>query len=210
MSDCRTLLRELTRCPTRCRELVAGWPDFVGVVDASSHGIGGIVIGELSACRPTVFRLQWPPDITANVVSDSNPKGKLTNSDLKLAGLVLLWLMMEHVCGHLTEKRVALFSNNSPTVSWVQWMASRASLVMEQLIRILTLRLNANKACPITTLHIAGDQNAMTDIPSCFFGSKPKWHFTSELAFLTFFNNSFPLPCQNSWMLCQPTSAIAT
>jgi hypothetical protein len=58
-------------------------------------------------------------------------------------------------------------------------------------------------------LHIAGDQNAMTDIPSRSFGSKPKWHFQSELDFLTFFNNSFPLPCQNSWMLCQPTSAIA-
>lgn len=59
-------------------------------------------------------------------------------------------------------------------------------------------------------LHIAGDQNAMKDILSYLFGSKLKWHFKSELAFLTFFNDSFPLPCQNSWMLCQPTSAIAT
>jgi hypothetical protein len=50
----------------------------------------------------------------------------------------------------------------------------------------------------------------MTDILSRSFGSKPKWHFKSERAFLTFFKKSFPLPCQNSWMLCQPTSAIAT
>jgi hypothetical protein len=71
-----------------------------------------------------VFRLQWPPDVTANVVSNKNPKGKLTNSDLELAGLVLLWLMMEHVGGRLTKKRDALFSNNSPTVGWVQWMVS--------------------------------------------------------------------------------------
>jgi hypothetical protein len=134
MSDCRTLLRESTRRPTRCCELVAGWPDFVGVVDASSHGVGGVIIRELSACLPTVFRLQWPPDVTAKAVSDKNPKGKLTNSDLELAGLVLLWLMMEHVCGRLTKKRVALFSDNSPTVSWVQGMASQASLVAEQLI----------------------------------------------------------------------------
>ncbi len=139
-----------------------------------------------------------------------NPKGKLTNSDLKLAGLVILWLVLEHVCGRLAEKRVALFSNNSPTVGWVQRMASRASLVAEQLIPILALRFNTNKVCPITMLHIAGDQNAMTDIPSCSFGSKPKWHFQSELNFLTFLNKSFPLPCQNSWTLCQPTSAIAT
>ncbi len=58
-------------------------------------------------------------------------------------------------------------------------------------------------------LHITGDQNAMTDILSCSFGSEPKWHFQSELDFLTFFNTSFSLPHQNLWMLCQPTSAIA-
>jgi hypothetical protein len=107
--------------------LVASWPDFVGVVDASSHGVGGIIISKLSACLPTFFQLQWPPDITASVVSDKNPKGKLTNSDLELAGLVILWLMMEHGCGRLAEKRVALFSGNSPTVGWVQRMASRAT-----------------------------------------------------------------------------------
>ncbi len=209
MSDCCTILRESTRRPTWCRKLVAGWPDFVGVFDASSHGVGGVIIGELSACLPTVFRIRWPPDITASVVSDKNPEGMLTNLDLELAGLVLLWLMMEHVCGPLAKKRVALFSNNSPTVSWVQRMASRASLVAEQLIRILALRFNVHKVCPITMLHIAGDQNAMTNIPSCSFGSKPQWHFQSELDFLTFFNNSFPLPLQNLWTLCQPTSAIA-
>ena len=88
----------------RCCKLVAGWPNFVGVVDASSQGVGGIIIGELAECPPTVFRLQWPPDITASVVSDSNPNRSLTNSDLELAGLVILWLMMEHVCGTLTEK----------------------------------------------------------------------------------------------------------
>jgi hypothetical protein len=117
--------------------------------------------------------------------------------------------MMEHVCGSLTKKRVALFSNNSPTVSWVQLMASRSSLVAKQLIRILALHFKIHKVCPITMLHISGDQNAMTNIPSRSFGSEPKWHFQSELYFLTFFNTSFPLPHQNLWTLCQPTSAIA-
>ncbi len=85
--------------------------------------------------------------------------------------------MMEHVCGPLAKTRVALFSNNSPTVSWVKRMASRSSLVAKQLIRILALRFNIHKVCLITTLHIMGNQNAMTDIPSCSFGSEPKWHF---------------------------------
>jgi hypothetical protein len=67
--------------------------------------------------------------------------------------------MMEHVCEILTEKRVALFSNNSPTVSWVQQMASHLSLlVSEQLIQVLALHFNIQKICPITMLHIAGSQ----------------------------------------------------
>ena len=158
----------------QCRELVAGWPDFIKVVDASSHGVGGVIIGELSECPPTVFRLQWPPDITNNVISDANLKGSITNLDLELAGLVLLWLMMEHVCGPLAEKRIALFSDNSPIVSWVQQMACPSSLVAEQLIRVLALHFNLQKVCPITMLHIAGDQNSMTDIPSRLFGSEQK------------------------------------
>jgi hypothetical protein len=158
------------------------------VVDASSHSVGGIIIGELLECLPTVFRLQWPPDITVNEISKANPKGTITNSDLKLAGIVL----------PLAEKCIALFSNNSPTVSWVQQMACHSSLVAKQLIRVLALRFNLQKVCLITTLHIAGDQNSMTDIPSRSFGSEHKRHFKSEHDLLTFFNCNFTLPSQNS------------
>jgi hypothetical protein len=63
---------------------------FIGVVNASGHGVGGVIIGQLSECPPTVFYLQWPPDITANVITELNPTGTLTNSDLELAGLVIL------------------------------------------------------------------------------------------------------------------------
>jgi hypothetical protein len=72
--DMQTLLCNSTTRPTRCRELVAGWPNYIGVVDASSFGVGGIVIGKLLPCRPTVFRLQWPPDITASVISNKKKK----------------------------------------------------------------------------------------------------------------------------------------
>jgi hypothetical protein len=40
-----------------CR--VAG---LVGVADASSYGVGGVIIGKLSPCPPTVFCQQWPPN----------------------------------------------------------------------------------------------------------------------------------------------------
>ncbi len=177
ISNCRTILWESTSRLTCCQELVARWMDFIGAVDASSHGTGGMIIGKLSECPPTVFCLQWPLDITTNVITESNLMGTLTNSDLELAGLVILWIMMKHVCTYLAEKRVALFSNNSPSVGWVQRMALRSSLVAEQLIWVLALHFNIQRFCPITMLHICGDQNSMSDIPSRLFSSKPKWHF---------------------------------
>jgi hypothetical protein len=53
---CRTLLRESSDSPTRCCKLVGGWPDYIGVCDALSHGVGSIVFGKNEACVPTVFR----------------------------------------------------------------------------------------------------------------------------------------------------------
>jgi len=108
---CRTLLQESSDSPTGCRRLVGGWPDYIGVCDASSHGAGGVVFGENKACVPTVFRWEWPP-----AIRELYHDNKITNSDLELAGLLFLWLVMELVCGDLREQRAALFSDNSPTV----------------------------------------------------------------------------------------------
>ena len=82
------------------------------------------------------------------------------------------------------------------------------AIIAEQLLQVLTLHMNAQRCCPLTTLNIDGDQNSMTDIPSRSFGSKAKWNFKTESELLTFFNTTFPLPNQNSWTVCKPTSKI--
>jgi len=105
--DCRTFLRDSVSTPTRCRNLVPAWPDYVGVTDASGHGVGGCIIGENKGVPPTIFRFQWPPEISNNIVSDDNPEGTISNSDLEMAGLLLLWLVMEDVCPTLTDAHVA-------------------------------------------------------------------------------------------------------
>ena len=64
ISDIRTLLRESILAPTCCKELTGGWPDYIGYTDASKAGFGGIIIGETLPLSPTVFRGEWPPDIT--------------------------------------------------------------------------------------------------------------------------------------------------
>ena len=158
---------------------------------------------------PTVFRYKWPLDIKAAIVSDTNPGGTITNSDLEMAALFMLWLIIEEVCPSLRHKHVALFSDNSPTVAWVQKMAAKGSVVAAQLLRALAFRVAKAEASPLTPLHIPGKENAMTDIPSRSFGSEPKWHCPFDEDLLRLYNASFPLK-QNSWTVFTPSAALTT
>ena len=195
--DGRVLLCEATAAPTKCRELVSDWPDYIGVKDASGHGVGGIIVGENRECRPTVFRVEWPDDIKADLVTQQNPKGRINNSDLELAGLLFLFLVMEEVCPSLLHAHCGLFSDNSPTVGWVTRMAAKGSVVAGQLLRALALRLKYSKCSPLTPQHIGGKKNQMTDIPSRSFGSEKQWFCKNDKELQVMFNKLFPLPNQN-------------
>ena len=77
-------------------------------------------MGKEKACIPTVFRLDWTEDI-----KELFHKGDIKNSDLEMAGLLMLWLVMEEVYTKLRSAHVALFSDNSPTIGWVKRLAER-------------------------------------------------------------------------------------
>ena len=105
---------------------------------------------------------------------------------------------------------MALFSDNDPTVSWVQRLVSRHSNIAAQLVRALALQVKLGAACPITPCHIPGVENSMTDIPSRSFGSVKEWHCKNDDELLTLFNTRFPLPTQGSWTVFQITSRVCT
>ncbi len=140
----------------------------------------------------------------------TNPTGRLTNSDLEMVGLVILWLVIEGVCHNLREKRVTLFSDNSPTVSWVTWLASKRLLVAEQLIQALALCLKAMYACPLTPMNIKGKHNKIAYVPMQSFSSNPAWKCTDDAELLTLFNTRFPLPQQQSWTVYCPNCVMVT
>ena len=112
--------------------------------------------------------------------------------------------------GDLKHKHVVLLSDNSPSVAWVDRMASKRSNAAGELLRILVYRLNATRAYPITPLHIPGRHNRISDIPSRSFGYKKEWEFKCDHEFLTFFNAQFPLPDQNCWQMCQPSTKVSS
>jgi hypothetical protein len=116
LQDFGTLFKIMVKRPTHCRELVVGDPGYVGYYcDASKLGAGGVWLSGIYLLQPVVWRVEWLQDIRNNVVSFSNPNGIITNSDLEMAGMVLHYLVLEH----LTRPRhihIAAWCDNTPTV----------------------------------------------------------------------------------------------
>ena len=94
---------------------------------------------------------------------------------------------------------IALFSDNSPTVFWVQRLASKGSVIDMYLLRALAFCLQFRKASPLTPMHISESQNSMTDIPLRSFGAVPQWHYKNDTDLHVLFNSLFLLPNQASW-----------
>ena len=161
-------------------------------------------------CKATVFQFEWPEYIQKLVKTDDNLEGTITNSDLEMAGILLLWLVMEAVAPDLVHCHVALFCDNQPAISWTERMASKSSVIAGVLLRALGLRMRTARASPLTAIHIPGVHNKISDVPSRSFGYKAEWHFNNDKKFLKFFNSSFPLPNQDSWQLLTLHNAITT
>jgi hypothetical protein len=88
LEDIILLLRILSSRPTYVRELVPDMPHYVGYHDATAEGAGGVWFSLVDDMPPQVWRMMFPVDIAMDVISDDNPAGTITNSDLELAAEV--------------------------------------------------------------------------------------------------------------------------
>ena len=64
-------------------------------------------------------------------------------------------------------------------------------------------------ASPFTLLHIFGEENYMTDIPSRSFGSNLAWFCKNNTDLLNLFNKKFPLPNQTSWTVIITSNTVS-
>jgi hypothetical protein len=201
LSDWRNIVRQIAKQPTSVLQLVMELPSFIGYSDACKLGAGGTWVSGLKHINPFLWQVPWPQDIQDDMVSDDNPKGRITINDLELAGLVLNWLALECTDIPLRHEHVGTFCDNTSAVSWAYKMRSSASKAAGQLLRILSLRIHSKAASSITPLSIAGDDNDMADIVSRAF--KNGKYFEAENNLLTYFNSHFPLPQNASWQECR-------
>jgi hypothetical protein len=72
---------------THLEELTPGDPIHIGACDAAKAGMGGVWFPDEGA--PLLWRHPFPLAVREQIVSYDNPTGRLTNSDLELAGTVV-------------------------------------------------------------------------------------------------------------------------
>ena len=204
--DLRTILKLVANRPTKCSQLVPGWPHFVGFCDACKHGAGGVWLSGKTNIPPTVWRLKWPPDITALVEA-----GKLSINDLEMAALLLHYLVLEQLGVDLEDAHAATWCDNTSATAWVRNNNAKSSVVAQRLLRALYLRHAANKSSPLAPWNIAGANNNMADLASRSFkrGGKGNYDLTDS-EFLTKFNHSFPLTQNASWSMHTLNSKISS
>jgi hypothetical protein len=124
--DMGMLITSLAACPTHISELVHNPLDYIGYCDASAFGAGGVWFGGQRELKPLVWRVEWPADVAKSIVSESNPLGTITNSDLEMAGVLLHELVLEAAVGTtaMARAQLAIRCDNSPVVAWTRRMAT--------------------------------------------------------------------------------------
>ena len=202
--DLRQLITTLAARPTHVMEILPA-PDanYIGYCDASAFGAGGVWFSGTNPLPETVWRLQWPLDITAAVVSESNPTGTLTNSDLEMAAVVLQLNVLEPLVPSMHHKSLQIHSDNTPSVAWLTKMATKTanSDAAHRLVRGLALRQRMLHSAPVSITHVAGADNNLADI-----ASQAITHLDDDHAFLTHFDNLFPLQ-ERFWQRASPPPA---
>ena len=223
-SPCRVALRdfidltlEAARRPTHVHELIARAKEAgVWFCDASGFGAGGAWF--IAGHSPIVWRVVWPTDIQNSVVSDNNPDGALTNSDLELAAIVLHYMVLRQVCGGNTRHmKTVTFSDNTPAVVWSTRMRSKSRAdTAYHLLRGFAMVQRTAELCLPTINHIDGPINSMADdasrpihlslLSDNMFLNRPGIGITPDVRDIqlqTFFNSRYPLQ-NDSWRVAHP------
>jgi hypothetical protein len=204
LDDFRWLADNIANRPTRLAELVATPPAVHGTSDASGQGMGGVAFPPSPEFRspeavesddaPILWRARFPPDITSNLVSWSNPTGRITNSDLELAGTII-----EHDAivqnWDVRERTVRVCTDNTPAEAWQQKGSVTSTAAPAYLLRIQAIHQRYHRYRP-DTAYLPGPLNVMSDDCSRL------WHL-SDTQLLAHFNATYPQT--RSWRLWHPT-----
>ena len=191
ITDLHHLALDIGSRPTRLGEIVPDYPVAIGTADASGAGMGGAWLSPDPAFHPLVWRAQFPIKIQQDLVSTDNPRGRITNSDLELAGQIgHLDILNQH--NDCRERTLSTLTDNISARSWQRKGSTTTLGPAAYLLRLQALHQRHHRYLNQPD-YIPGPANAMADDASRL------WHLT-DTAFLHHLNCTYP---QNKpWKLC--------
>jgi hypothetical protein len=202
LDDFRWLHHDIAHRPTRIAELIPLNPCAIGYHDAAGCGAGGVWFAnpelvprsQNPSSQPLLWRLQWPDDITASLISDNNPQGTITNSDLELAGGLL---HLDAIAHHFDVRERTLLSktDNLATMFWQRKGSATTTDAPAHLLRLFGIHQRFHRYVPRHD-YIPGLSNPMADDASRLFD-------LSNTNFLSHFNSKYPQ--SKSYKLVTPT-----
>ena len=184
----RDFLHGHTERPTTLEELVPGIDLHIGACDAAKNGRGGVWFTDEGDA--IVWREPYPEEVRNEVVSDKNPKGKLTNSDLELEGTVLHHFVLGKTA-KVEGETTYTGCDNTPAVAWRTKGSSTSRKARAKILR-LAAGLRREQRAHHRIGHLSGVDNSMADDASRL------WHL-SDQEFVAYFNKTYPQI--NSWKL---------
>ncbi|CAK9058977.1 Uncharacterized protein (Fragment), partial [Durusdinium trenchii] len=154
LRDFRWILNNLSERPTRIAELVPLLPSALGHHDASGAGAGGVWFpaqgihprhGKLSP--PILWRYQWPQKIASQLITDKNPHGTISISDLELAGGLL---HLDVLCQHYDARERTILSktDNLATLYWQRKGSATSDKVPPHLLRLFGIHQRLHRYVP--------------------------------------------------------------
>jgi hypothetical protein len=206
IEDFQWLLNDISSRPTRIAELVPLLPSALGFHDASGEGAGGVwfpshTVGSRmknkNTLHPLLWRYKWPQDIIDNLVTEENPTGTITNSDLELAGGLLHLDVIAH-CLDVRERTIVSKTDNLATLFWERKGSATNAAVTHQLLRLFGIHQRYHRYVPRHD-YISGPSNPLADDSSRLF-------HLSNRELLSHFNSKFKQ--KYSFKLCHPTQKL--
>ena len=189
LTDFEAIADNLHHRPTRLAELVPDTPRASGASDAAKPGMGGVWF---TSTGPILWRTPFLPCIQRRLVSDANPTGDLTNSDLEHAGVIAhADVAAQHF--DVREATLSLLNDNITALSRSRRGSVTSDKTAAYLLRLASLHQRHFRYLAHYD-YIAGPANVMADDCSRL------WHL-SDTALLSHFEQRYPqkLP----WRLCQ-------
>jgi hypothetical protein len=194
------LIRNIRDNPIPIRTLVPHAPHYWAATDASLQGMGGFWLPASTApdTQPWLWRFPFPNTWQTRVVSQHNPTGDITNSDLELAAFIT---------GHATRREYTLplpyattyiATDNTPTQAWVHRGSTSTDKCPAFLLHLLA-HVCRNTLSSVRAVFTPGTSNTLADLLSRSFSM-------SDTELLTYVQKLFPV--QLPWQLATPPNTV--